>query len=133
MVSGEEGTGCVFTQSLNFAMSSGDSEGEAGDPGDCGGVIGPASAEPSRRYFLLMVKKDRHLSGDEMMILIDNCDALQSLSLWCAAALASRIARQSTGSRVPDEMASNRVELSQKRPCRRATNFRLKFVDLLMD
>jgi hypothetical protein len=80
-----------------------------------------------------MVKKDGHLSGDELMILIDDGDALQSLSPWCAAALASRTARESTRSRVPDEMASNRVEVSQKRLYRRATNLSMKFVDLLMD
>lgn len=61
-------------------MSSGDSEGEADDPGDCGGVIGPASAESSIRYFLLMVKRDGRLLGDELMILIDDGDALQSPS-----------------------------------------------------
>lgn len=131
--SDEKGTGCIFIQSLTFARSSGDSEGEADGPGDCGGVIGPASAEPSIRYFLLMVNRDGCLSGDELMILIDDGDALQSPSPWCAAALASRTPRESIESRVPDEIASNGVELSQKRSCRRATNLWMKFVDLVMD
>jgi hypothetical protein len=129
----EKGTCCVFIQSLTFAMSSGDSEGEADNSGDCGGVIGPARAEPSIRYFLLMVKREGHLSGDELMILTDSGDALQFPSPWCAVALASRTPRESTGSRVPDEMASNGVDLSQKRLYRRATNLWMKFVDLLMD
>jgi hypothetical protein len=105
-------TGCAFTQSLTLAMSSGDSEVGADDCGDCGGVIGPASAEPSIRYFLLMVKRDGHLSGDELMIFIDDGDALQSPSPWCAAALTSRTPRESTVSRVPDEIVSNGVEPS---------------------
>jgi hypothetical protein len=71
----EKGNGCEFTQSLTLAMSSGDSEGEAGD---CGGVIGPASAEPSIRYFELMVRRDGHLSAVALMILIDDGDAVHS-------------------------------------------------------
>jgi len=86
VVSDEKGAGCALTQSLTFAMMSGDSEGEASGPGDCGGVIGLAIAEPSTKYFLLMVERDGHLSGDESMILIVDGDALQSPSPWCAAA-----------------------------------------------
>jgi hypothetical protein len=96
-------------------------------------VTGPASAEPSIRYFLLMVKRDGHLLGDELMILIDDGDALRSPSQWCVEALASRTSRQSTVSRVPDDIASNGVALSQMRPYRRATNLWMKFVDLVMD
>jgi hypothetical protein len=67
------------------------------------------------------------------MILIDNCDDLKYPSQWCAAALANRTPRESTESRVPEEMASNGVEQSQKRSYRRATNLWMKFVDLMMD
>ncbi len=113
----KSGNGCPLTQSLTFAKRSGDSEGEAADPGDCGGVIGPANAEPSIRYFLLIVKRDEHLVGDKLMVFIDDSDDLKSPSQWCVAALANRTQRESTESRVPDEMASGGVELSQRRSC----------------
>jgi hypothetical protein len=100
---------------LTFAKSPGDSEGEAAEPGDCGGVIGPASAGPSLKYFLLMIKRDGHLMEDKLMVLIENGDDFKSPSPWCAAALTNRTPREQVESRVPDEMALNGVERSQMR------------------
>jgi hypothetical protein len=48
-------TDCAFTQSVTFAMSSGD---RAGEVGDRGGVIGPENVEPSMKYMVLMVRRD---------------------------------------------------------------------------